>query len=141
MYNRAFKKIEYFLYNYDYIEKRIENLELGITDSEYNNSYEKWIKNKSSGIEDLVVRNTTIERKILKLKKWKLLIETILQRYKETNILKYNFIILKYFKKSNFNEIYKEIGLDTNEQKRLRTEILQHVFSIALKKGILVQSI
>lgn len=95
--NKTRKKIEKHLYGYNYIDKRIYFLELDITDSEYNQNYTRWIKNKSSSLEDLVIKNINLEKRIFKLKKWKNLIAKILQKYKKTDELKYNFINSKFF--------------------------------------------
>lgn len=99
MMEQTYKKIEYYLYNYDYIDIKIKNTRLDISESEYNQSYYKWIKNKSSSLEDQVIKNIGIEQKIYKLQKWKNLITFVLEWYKKTDMIKYKFIILKYIKK------------------------------------------
>lgn len=137
LYNPVFRKIEYYLYNYDYIDIKISNIENNITDSEYNQGYYKWIKNKSSSLEDQVIRNIGIEQKIYKLKKWKHLITLILKWYEKNNIVNYYFIKLKYFEKANFIKIHEKLNLSLKDQKDIQAEILQYIFLIAIKKGIL----
>ena len=66
--NKTRKKIEKYLYGYSRIDRKIYFLEMDITDSEYNQNYTRWIKNKSSSLEDLVIRNINLEKRILKLK-------------------------------------------------------------------------
>ena len=75
----AYRKIEYYLYNYDFIDAKVNILKDQVLDSEYNQNYARWIKNKSSSLEDLVIKNMDIERRILKLKKWKGLIDNIIK--------------------------------------------------------------
>lgn len=135
--NSTFRKIEYYLYNYDYIDIKIENINFDTDTSDYNQSYYKYIKNKSSSLEDQVIRNIGIEQRIYKLNKWKSLIASVLKKYKETNILKYDFIDLKYFRRVHPITIQKELGLSIKEQKDIQVEILQYIFFLAIKKGML----
>ena len=37
----TFKKIEYYLYNYDYIDIRIDNIRMDINSLDYNQNYTK----------------------------------------------------------------------------------------------------
>ncbi len=54
MYNSAFPKIEYYLYNYKEISDRINKLNTQNSDLDYNHfNYGLWIKNKNS-IEEIV---------------------------------------------------------------------------------------
>ncbi len=131
------KKIEYYLYNYDYIDAKIANIRSEISSSEYNQSYIKYIKNKSSSLEDQVIRNIGIEQRIYKIKKWKNLITFVLKRYKEKNMLIYYFIIFKYFHKLKPITIQEKLNLNTQEQKDIQAEILQYIFFVAVKKEML----
>ena len=137
MYNPIFKKIEYYLYNYDRIEIKIENLKANIQDYEYNQGYTRWIKNKSSSLEDQVIRNVNLERKILQMKKWRYLIMKILEDYKLKDKIKYRFINLKYFEKYSIEKIEKVLAIGVKEQKEIQKRILEHIFCIAKEKDIL----
>lgn len=137
MTTQTYKKIEHYLYNFDYIDIKISNIEHNITDYDYNQSYYKWIKNKSSSLEDQVIRNIGIEQRIYKLKKWKNLISLILKWYQRTNIINYRFIILKYFQKASPLVIQEKLNLNLKEQKDIQAEILQYIFFVAIKKGML----
>ena len=119
----TYKKIEYYLYNYDFIDAKINILKTEMSDSEYNQNYTRWIKNKSSSLEDLVIRNMDIERKILKLSKWKKLID--------------NFIHLKYFLKFDSSAIEEKLKLSEKERKDIQAKILQYIFSLAIKNNML----
>ena len=70
MYNSAFRKIENYLYNFNYIDTKINTIISNKSNEEYNQSYTKYIKNKSSSLEDQVIRNIGIEQRILKIRKW-----------------------------------------------------------------------
>ena len=131
------KKIEYYLYNYDYIDIKIANIKSEMSGSEYNQNYNKYIKNKSSSLEDQVIRNIGIEQRIYKIKKWKNLITFVLKKYKVTNILYYNFINLKYFYKVSPFTIQEKLNLTLKQQKDIQAEILQYIFFIAVKKEML----
>ncbi len=135
--NNAFKKIRYYLYNYDFIDAKINILKSEILDSEYNQNYTRYIKNKSSSLEDLVIKNIDIERRILKLSKWKKLIDIILEEYGQNNQLYYNFINLKYFLKFDFHTIEEKLNLSEQEQKDIQAKILQYIFLLAIKNNML----
>lgn len=135
--NTTFRKIEYYLYNYDYIDIKIANIRSEISDSEYNQNYNKYIKNKSSSLEDQVIRNIGIEQRIYKIKKWKSLITFVLRKYKLTNMEYYNFINLKYFSKVSSFTIQKKLNLSLKEQKDIQTRILKYIFFVAVKNSML----
>ncbi|MCI9039048.1 MAG: hypothetical protein HFJ29_04145 [Clostridia bacterium] len=134
---RIFKKIEYYLYNYDYIDIKIQNAKMEILNSEYNQNYYKWLKNQSSSLENQVIKNIEIEQKIYRMKKWKKLIEAILKRYQNTNILYYNFINLKYFQRATLYTIQQKLRLNEEEQKDIQTKIVQYIFFAAVRNKML----
>lgn len=137
MTSEIFRKIEYYLYNYDYIDIKIANIRSEISGSEYNQNYTRYIKNKSSSLEDQVIRNIGIEQRIYKIKKWKNLITLVLKRYKCTNLLYYHFIKLKYFYKVSPFKIQEILNLSLKEQKDIQARILQYIFFVAVKKSML----
>ena len=108
---------------------------------EYNQNYTKYIKNKSSSLEDQVIRNIDLEQRILKIRKWQNLIKNILEEYQKTNNLKYSFIILKYFDRENPILIENKLNLDFKQQKELQTEILQYIFCVAIKYNMLSKEV
>ena len=134
---RIFKKIEYYLYNYDYIDIKIQNAKMEILNSEYNQNYYKWLKNQSSSLENQAIKNIEIEQKIYRMKKWKKLIEAILKRYQNTNILYYNFINLKYFQRATLYTIQQKLRLNEEEQKDIQTKIVQYIFFVAVRNKML----
>lgn len=134
--DKAFKKIEYYLYNYDYIDIKIENLKMYISDLEYNQGYYRWIKNKSSSLENQVINNILIRNKIKTLNNWKKLISCVLHKYEKDNIEKYYFIVFKYFKKYKPRTIEKKLRLNDKEQKKMNKKILCSILSVAIRTGI-----
>lgn len=141
MMNLTRKKIENYLYNYNYIDARINTLISNKSDEEYNQNYSKYIKNKSSSLEDQVIRNIDLEQRIFKIRKWQNLIKNILEEYQKTNNLKYSFIILKYFDRENPILIENKLNLDFKQQKELQAEILQYIFCVALKYNMLSKEV
>lgn len=134
--SNTYKKIEYYLYNYDFIDAKINILKTDMSDSEFNQNYTRYIKNKSSSLEDLVIKNMDIERRILKLNKWKSLIDNILKEYGQKNQLFYNFIHFKYFIKMDSSEIEEKLKLSLKEQKDIQAKILQYIFLLAIKNNM-----
>lgn len=137
----TYRKIENYLYNYNYIDTKINSLLSSKTDYEYNQSYSKYIKNKSSSLEDQVIRNIDLEQRIFKIRKWQNLIKNILEEYQKTDNLKYSFIILKYFDRKNPILIENKLNLDFKQQKELQIEILQYIFCVALKYNMLSKEV
>lgn len=135
------KKIENYLYNYNYIDTKISNIISNKSNEEYNQSYTKYIKNKSSSLEDQVIRNIGLEQRILKIRKWQNLINNILKEYEQTNNLKYSFITLKYFNKENPIIIENRLNLGFKEQKDIQAEILEYIFLVAIQNNMLVKEV
>ncbi len=131
------KKIEHYLYNYQAIDQHIEDIKSDISDPEYNQSYYKWIKNKSSPLEDQVIRNIETNKRICKIKKWQSLISFILKWYQKYNITKYDFIKLRYFERYSYKDIEKKLNLSLKQQKDIQAEILQYIFLLSIKKDML----
>lgn len=141
MYNSAFPKIEYYLYNYKEILDRINKLNTQNSDLDYNHfNYGLWIRtklNRGNSLENQVVNKINNECIIKKLNLWRKLIQEVLKEYKETDSLKYKFICLKYIKKLSDTEIEEILKIDKYKQKDIRTNILHYIFLLCLKKNIL----
>lgn len=141
MYNSAYRKIENYLYSYNYIDTKINTIISNKSNEEYNQSYIKYIKNKSSSLEDQVIRNIGLEQRILKIRKWQKLIKNILREYEQTNNLKYSFIILKYFDRENPIIIENRLNLGFQEQKDIQAEILHYIFLVAIQNNMLMKEV
>lgn len=141
MYNSAFPKIEYYLYNYREISDRINKLNTQNANIDYNHfNYGLWIRtklNRGNSLENQVLNKINNECIIKKLNLWKNLIQEVLKEYKETDILKYKFICLKYIKKLSDTEIEEILKIDKYKQKDIRANILHYIFLLCLKKNIL----
>ena len=141
MYSKAFKKIEYYLYTYNDIDTQINELKEKMINYEYNQNYGRWIKNKSSSLEDFIIRNDNLKEVIITKCKWKKIITRVLNKYKKEDKLKYEFINLKYFNKENKFNIKEKIKLSFEEQKNMQDEILQYIFALAIQNGMLKEAI
>ncbi len=137
MYNSAFKKIEYYLYNYDLIDWNLGILENDIQNFDYNQNYNKWIKSQSSSLEEQAINNINIERKMLKILRWKRLITEILEDYKIKDNSKYKFMYLKYFRRLKPLKIQDKLNISVKIQKDIQEEILQYILLSAIKKDML----
>lgn len=141
MYNSAFPKIEYYLYNYREISDRINKLNTQNANIDYDHfNYGLWIRtklNRGNSLENQVLNKINNECIIKKLNLWKNLIQEVLKEYKETDILKYKFICLKYIKKLSDTEIEEILKIDKYKQKDIRANILHYIFLLCLKKNIL----
>lgn len=137
MYRETIKKIEYYLYNYDLIDFKIDLLKTNIDNFDYKQTYNVWIKNKSSSLEDEAIRNIGNEQRILKIRKWKRLIDEVLESYKIKDKTKYKFICLKYFRKLKPIKIQDKLDLSYKEQINMKMEILSYILAVAIKKNML----
>lgn len=138
MNSNTYKKIQKYLYNYKNINKTINAIKLDMID--YNHlGYNNWLKsisNNGKALEDKII-DIENNRKILKLQKWKKLISEILECYKKTDNIKYQYICLKYFENKNIEEIQTQLKLNKKEQRDMQTVILQHIFLYAVRKKLL----
>lgn len=137
LYNSGIKKIEYYLKRYNLLDLKISKLSEYTEDQDYKQTYNKWLKYKSSSLEDEAIRNIELEQRIYKVRKWQSLITAILEHYKTKDKLKYKFICLKYFKKLTPIKIQERMNLTEEEQDGLRFEILNYIFAVAIKKNML----
>ena len=138
LYNSGIKKIEYYLKRYNLLDLKISKLSEYADDYDYyRQTYNKWLKNKCSSLEEDVIRNIEIEQRIYKIRKWQNLITAILEHYKAKDKVKYKFICLKYFKKLTPIKIQERMSLTEEEQDSLKVEILNYIFAVAIKKNML----
>ena len=137
LYNSGIKKIEYYLKRYNLLDLKISKLSEYADDYDYKQTYNKWLKYKSSSIEDEAIRNVELEQRIYKVRKWQSLITAILEHYKSKDKVKYKFICLKYFKKLTPIKIQERINLTEEEQEKIKFEILNYILDVAIKKNML----
>lgn len=137
LYNSGIKKIEYYLKRYNLLDLKISKLSEFTDEYDYKQTYNKWLKNKCSSLEEDAIRNIELEQRIYKVRKWQNLITAILEYYKTKDKVKYKFICLKYFKKLTPIKIQERMNLTEEEQDGLRFEILNYIFAVAIKKNML----
>lgn len=138
MNTNTYNKIQKYLYNYKNIDKTIESIKFDMLD--YNHlGYNNWLKaisNNGKTLEDKIL-DIDNNRIILKLRKWKKLITDVLENYKKTDNIKYQYICLKYFDDKSIEEIQSKLKLNKKEQKDMQVEILQHIFLLAIRNNLL----
>ena len=137
LYKSGIKKIEYYLKKYNLLELKISKLVDETDNQDYKQTYNIWLKNKSSSLEDEAIRNIELEQRIYKVRKWQKLIDFVLNQYKSKDKEKYKFICLKYFNKLTPIKIKEIMNLDFNKQEDLRLEILNYMLAVAIKKNML----
>lgn len=137
LYNSGIKKIEYYLKRYNLLDLKISKLSEYTDEYDYKQTYNKWLKNKCSSLEEEAIRNIELEQRIYKVRKWQSLITAILEYYKTKDKVKYKFICLKYFKKLTPIKIQEIMNLTNDEQEELRIEILNYILAVAIKKNML----
>lgn len=131
------KKIEQYLNDYTKLDEKINILKSIIQDEEYNQNYARYIKHRSSSLEDLVIRNMELEQKILKIRKWKSLITIVFNNYKSRNELFYKFLNLKYIEKVDPSYIQEKLNLSSQQQKDIERKILRYIILLAIKNKML----
>lgn len=137
LYNSGIKKIEYYLKRYNLLDLKISKLSEYTEDYDYKQTYNKWLKNKCSSLEEDAIRNIELEQRIYKVRKWQSLITAILEHYKTKDKIKYKYICLKYFKKLTPIKIQERMNLTEEEQENLKNEILNYILAVAIKKSML----
>lgn len=137
LYNSGIKKIEYYLKRYNLLDLKISKLSEYTDEYDYKQTYNKWLKNKCSSLEEDAIRNIELEQRIYKVRKWQSLITVILEYYKTKDKVKYKFICLKYFKKLTPIKIQEIMNLTLDEQESLKFEILNYILAVAIKKNML----
>ena len=127
-----YKKIEYYLYNYNNIDELIDEIKNGLINS-VNVSGSAWRKG-------ITVCNNTLEnqvikiienKKILEFKRWQVLIKKVLafllQKYQKY----YDFIIQKYIQKKSKDEIEQALKFDFKKQKIIKNKLIEFVYKNA----------
>ena len=137
LYNSGIKKIEYYLKRYNLLDLKISKLSEYTDEYDYKQTYNKWLKNKCSSLEEDAIRNIELEQRIYKVRKWQSLITAILEYYKSKDKVKYKFICLKYFKKLTPIKIQEKMNITEEEQEDIRIEILNYILAVAIKKNML----
>ena len=132
-----YKKIEYYLYNYNNINKLIDEIKEGLISS-VNVSGSAWRKG-------ITVCNNTLEnqvikiienRKIIELKRWQVLIKKVLAFLMQKYPKYYDFVKIKYFQKRSKDEIEKALKFDFKKQKIIKDKLIEFVYKNAKMRNL-----
>ncbi len=127
-----YKKIEFYLYNYNNIDELIDEIKEGLINS-VNVSGSAWRKG-------ITVCNNTLEnqvikiienRKIMELKRWQVLIKKVLAFLVQKYPKYYDFVKIKYFQKRSKDEIKQALKFDSKKQKIIKDKLIEFVYKNA----------
>ncbi len=119
------KKIKYYLYIYNDIDKYIKQIESDIIDSS-SISVNTWLRGKhcfTNTIENQAIALTSCKQ-IRELKQWKEKLSKILEYIKRYYPKYYDFINLKYFDKIKSNKIKDILKIENNIQSKIDKNII-----------------
>ena len=132
-----YKKIEYYLYNYNNIGELIDEIKDGLINS-VNVSGSAWRKG-------ITVCNNTLEnqvikiienKKILEFKRWQVLIKKVLVFLLQKYPKYYDFINLKYFQNKSKDEIEQTLKFDFKKQKIIKDKLIEFVYKNAKMRNL-----
>ena len=127
-----YKKIEYYLYNYNNIDELIDEIKNGLINS-VNVSGSAWRKG-------ITVCNNTLEnqvikiienKKILEFKRWQVLIKKVLAFLLQKYPKYYDFIIQKYIQKKSKDEIEQTLKFYFKKQKIIKNKLIEFMYKNA----------
>lgn len=127
-----YKKIEYYLYNYNNIDELIDEIKNGLINS-VNVSGSAWRKGRTvcnNTLENQVIK--IIEnKKILEFKRWQVLIKKVLAFLLQKYPKYYDFIIQKYIQKKSKDEIEQTLKFDFKKQKIIKDKLIEFMYKNA----------
>ena len=130
-----------YLKKYSYMNKIIEKLEddikfMTITERDVN-SYLKSKGKISRSVEVEVMKRISIENEIKRIRKWKAVIETVLNIYKEFDPAKYEYMQLKFFTGNSVVSIKFETTLGETTQTKYRREGALYIAIFAAQEKLI----
>ena len=143
MYNsKIIHIVEEHLYTYYSTDYEIRNIKekYSVTDKDINT----WIKSKGKinrGVEIMALKNIEMENEISNKIKWKLLIDKILEYYKNDEPDKYLYIKLRYFDKCSTTKIATKMAICRATQARLKSDIVYYIALFAVKEDLIKMQI
>ena len=127
-----YKKIEYYLYNYNNIDELIDEIKNGLINS-VNVSGSAWRKGITvcnNNLENQVIK--IIEnKKILVFMRWQVLIKKVLAFLLQKYPKYYDFIIQKYIQKKSKDEIEQALKFDFKKQKIIKNKLIEFMYKNA----------
>ena len=136
------REITFMLYNYNNIDKIIEDRKEEIMDnmSVTNTAYLKSIKSKNSNTLEDVVMKIDSDKYIKRLKKWKQLINSLCSKlYDNESKLYYYFIKYKYFLKRNDYFIMEHMNLDNKKLNKINNYLKWLLYEYAIIEELFVR--
>lgn len=128
-----YKKTEYYLYNYKYIDKIIDEIREDIIDNVNVSTYSHLIGKNSLEEQAIKLANN---KKIYTLRKVKEIIYHYMKVFRQRNPKRYNFIKMKYFDKATPLDIEKVLKYNTKQQKDISDMIVSFFYRQFKKNGI-----
>lgn len=119
------RKIKYYLYIYNNIDKMIKEIEIDIIDSS-NVTFNTWLKGKhcfTNTIENQAIALAS-SKQLRELKFWKVKLTETLKYISEYYPKFYTFIELKYFNKMTVKQIKKILNMDIYMQSKTDKNII-----------------
>lgn len=132
-----YRKIEYYLYNYNNIDKLIEETKERLINNinVSGSAWRKGITACNNTLENQVIK--IIENKeILEFKRWQVLIKKVLAFLLQKYPKYYDFINLKYLKKQSKDEIEKTLKFDFKKQKIIKDKLVEFVYKNAKMRNL-----
>lgn len=129
------REITYILYNYNNIDKLIEERKNFLIDNIAitNKAYLKAIKSKNSNTLEDVVMKFDSDKYIKRLKKWKKLINSFCNKlYDDERKFYYYFIKYKYFIKKDDEFIKEHMNLNNNEFNQINNYLKWVIYQYAV---------
>ena len=138
---KVIKIVEKRLKEYPYIDKLIEELENEIEFMANNpkdlNSYIQGKGRVGSRVETEAMRKVSLGEQIERHRKWKDVIEVVLNIYKEYEMQKYNYLKLKFFTGNSILAIEDETTLGASVQTRYKKEITLYIAIFAAQEKLI----
>lgn len=122
-------KIRFMLYNYENIEKFIEERRRDLIDR-INPTKGEWLrakKTKGNTLEDISI-DIAEDKYIIKMKEWKDKLDNYIAiKSKMRNKIFVDYITLKYFRKLSNQIICKKLNIDNKKIKELDKKIIEEI--------------
>lgn len=135
---KEFKKIEFFLYNYENLDDMIKKVENEYIDF-ISGSVATWLKsrkNEQNTMEDEVICMIE-DKRICKYRKWQAFLKEMFAFFYEDYPGLYKFITLKYINKKDKSYIKNKFRMNDEEFKRVRKTIICWLWINAIEEKII----
>ncbi|MDO5556686.1 MAG: hypothetical protein Q4G05_00350 [Clostridia bacterium] len=135
------RNVESHLKMYYFYDDEIAELERSLTMQVDNaqdvNSYIQSKNKISQKVANKAINNIIIKDKIEFYKKWKEIIKVVLEEYKETDKLKHDYMIYKFFRQYQIPKIEMLLYIKSTMQNTLRHTIIYRVALLAVQEKLI----